>query len=395
MANKKHRKNGEGTLFKRKDGRYQASFIPENGKRKYVYGKTQAEALDKLRTAQAEDKRGTLATGPRQKLGGYLTQWLEQVHKPMIRVGTYVQYRTAINKHLIPGLGHIILQKLTPQQVQAFYAVKIKEKMAPGYVRFMHVVLHHAMENAVRWNLVSRNVVSLVSAPRPIRHDVNSITSAQAHKLLEVAKGQHMYAIVALAVTTGMRRGEILALHWSDIDFQANVLFVRHTVNQYVGYGYVENDPKTKSSRRKIVLPNIVIEALQAHRFIQEEMRLKAGDKWVEHNLIFSSKHGDYLHSTTLGYRFHKLLDAAGLPSMRFHDLRHSAATILLTMGIHPKVVQELLGHSSIAMTIDIYSHVLPSMQQGAMEKINDAFHQESKGNDVKKDQEDQGSNKK
>jgi len=384
MANKKHRKNGEGTLFKRKDGRYQASFIPENGKRKYVYGKTQGEALEKLRKAQQEEKQGTLATGPRQKLGDYLNQWLEQVHKPMIRVSTYIEYRSLLNRHIVPELGNIYLQKLTPQHIQTFYATKQREGRAPRSVAIMHAVLHSALEHAVRWNLVSRNVVSLVSPPRMEKHEAVLLTSAQAQKLLEVAKGQHMYALLVIAVTTGMRRGEILALHWSDIDFQASTLFVRHTVNRYPGYGFVENEPKTKSSRRKIVLPNIVIEALKAHRSIQDDMRLKAGEKWIEHDLIFSSKHGDYLYPTTLGGRFHKLLDAAGLPSMRFHDLRHSAATILLTMGVHPKVVQELLGHSSIAMTMDTYSHLLPSMQKDAMDRINDVFLQEDQGNEEK-----------
>ncbi len=304
-------------------------------------------------------------------------QWLEHVHKPMIRVSTYVQYTSLLKRHIIPALGNVYIQKLTPQQIQAFYATKLRENLAPRSVVVMHAILHTAIENAVRWNMVSRNVVSLVSAPRIEKHEAILLTSAQAQKLLDVARGDYMYVILTIAVMTGMRRGEILALRWSDIDFQANVLFVRHTINRYPGHGYVEGDPKTKSSRRKIVLPNIVMEALKDQRPMQDETRKKAGAKWVENNLIFTNRQGGYLNPNGVLHAFHRILDAAGLPHMRFHDLRHSAATILLTMGVHPKVVQELLGHSTISMTMDTYSHVLPSMQKDAMDRINDAFLQE------------------
>src|SRR6266550_1750176 len=176
--NKKHRKNGEGTLFKRKDGLWQASFVPENGKRLYFYGKTQAEALEKLRKAQQEDQKGLLATGPKQKLGDYLVEWLEATHKPpMVKPSTYIQYRSVIHRHLVPGLGHVFLRKLTPQHIQAFYAQKIKEGLKPRTIALIHAALHKALENAVKWNLISRNVASLVSLPRAEAHEIHPLTS--------------------------------------------------------------------------------------------------------------------------------------------------------------------------------------------------------------------------
>lgn len=374
VQSKKHRKNGEGTLFKRKDGRWQASFITENGKRQYVYGKTQKEALEKLRKSQQEDKQGILATGPSQPLGEYITQWLEHVHKPTIRISSYVTYQSLIRAHIIPDLGHIALQKLTPQRIQKFYSELLEDGLSPQTVSSIHAILLSALDNAVRWNLIARNVVSLVSAPHIERHEAIVLNAEEAKKLLEIVKGNRMFAIILIAVTTGLRRGEILSLHWNDINLQDGTLYAHRTMNRFAGYGFVENDSKTKSSRRKITLPEVVVDALVEHKSMQDNRRENAGPKWVERNLVFCNATGNYIQPGYVRIRFHELIAKVGLPAMRFHDLRHSAATILLIMGVHPKVVQELLGHSSIAITMNVYSHLLPSMQGDAMNLVNDVF---------------------
>jgi integrase len=380
---KKVRKNGEGTLFKRKDGRYQASFVPENGKRKYVYGKTSDEALSKLRALQEEDRKGTLRIGPRQKLGDYLVQWLESTQKPpMSRPGTYVSYRSIMKKHLISGLGHIYLQKLTPQDIQNLYAQKIRSGLKPRTVEKIHAVLHKALSNAVRWNLVSTNVASLVSVPRPERYEGPVLTSSQARQLIETVKGNRMETILTLAITTGMRRGEILALRWIDIDFKNKVLYVRRTVNRLGGFGLVVNDPKTKTSRRKISLADFTIKALQEQRTRLEQVRLQAGDKWHEQGLVFPCANGGFIEPDYLYRQFQRMLNKIGFPRMRFHDLRHSAATILLVMGVPMKVVQELLGHSTMAMTADTYSHLLPSMQEDAAKRLDEEFNKKDNDNE-------------
>src|SRR2546430_3903274 len=292
----------------------------------------------------------------------------------MVKPNTYLQYRSVIHCHLVPGLGHVFLRTLTPQHIQAFYAQKVKEGLKPRTIALIHAALHSALENAVKWNLISRNVASLVSLPHAQAHEIHPLTSDEVEKLVAAAKGHWLEPILILAVTTGMRRGELLALRWNDVDLERGVLHVRRTANRLGGYGVVEHDPKTRSSRRKVVLPNVALKMLKDHRLYQDQMKAKAGDNWKALNLVFTNDFGDFISVDKLLRHFKVLLEKAGLPHMRFHDLRHSAATILLTMGVHPKVVQELLGHSTIAMTMDTYSHLLPSMQKDAAHKMDTAF---------------------
>jgi integrase len=340
--------------------------VEETGKWKYLYADNEKEANEKLQHALYEQKQGRLATGPRQKLEAYLPHWLDVVKKPELRRTTYARYRIHIYKHILPRLGHVQLQKLTPQQVQSLYA-SLQETQSPGSVRMLHSILHEALRNAVSWNLVSRNVCDLVSPPKPEKHEAQTLNADQAQRLLEVAKRHNLEAMLTMAITTGMRHGELLALKWQDIDFIDKSVRVRRTVSFLAGQGYKENDPKTAKGRRKIALPHITIEQLKEHRIHQLEMRRKAGDAWQERDLVFCNAYGHYMHSGHLRTQFYRLLESAGLPRMRFHDLRHSAATLLLSMGVHPKVVQEILGHSDIGVTMDVYSHVLPTMQSDAM----------------------------
>ena len=370
------RGHGEGTIFQRKDGRWQAQITLEGGqrKRKTFYGKTKKEVQEKLRVAINQQKLGILATGPQQTLEVYLLNWLENVYKPHVRPLSYVQHRSAINLHLIPGLGKITLQKLTPERIQAFYAQKLQEGLAPRSIALIHAALHGALENAVKWNLVSRNVAKLVSLPRTERHEIQPLTPEQARKLIEVSRGTRLEAMLVVALTTGMRRGELLALRWEDVDIEHGVLQVRRTVNHVSGHGYVENGPKTKAGRRKIMLPNFTIVALKEHRLRQNKQRDDAGDKWQERGLVFTNASGSFMRPYSVLEWFSRILKDADLPHMRFHDLRHSAATILLSKGVQPKVVQELLGHSNISMTMDVYGHVMPSMQQDAIQKLDDLY---------------------
>jgi len=373
MANKR-RGHGEGSIYRRKDGRWAASITLEHGKRKYFYGDTRREVQEKLKVALREQQQGTLATGPQQTLKAYLEQWIEQVHKPIIRASTYEMYRVVVYKHLIPGLGHIQLQKLTPQHLQSFFTKKQDEGLSAGRVKAFHTLLHEALENAVKWNLVTRNVCDLVSVAAPGRREMHTLTQEQAKRFLQAAREHRLEVLFIVAVVTGMRRGELLALHWQDVDLDAGCLFVRYTANRIGKLGIVVSEPKTKHGRRKIVLPDFVIEALKRHREQQQAARNQAGPKWRETDVVFCNIYGGYIEATNLRTVFKRILKSAGLSDIRFHELRHSAATILLGMGIHPKIVQELLGHSSIGITLDVYSHVLPTMQQEAMNKFGDVF---------------------
>ena len=370
----KQRGHGEGSIYQRKDGRWVASITLENRKRKQFYGKTRKEVQEKLRVALNEQRQGTLATGPQQTLKQYLEYWLEDVHKPAIRLSSYMQYRGILDKHIFPLLGHIQVQKLTPQQVQSFYARKEKEGLALGTIRTIHAVLHNALSHAVSINLVSRNVSDVVNPPRLVKHERHPLTIEQAQKLLQHVQGHSLEGLITVALATGMRRGELLGLRWQDIHFDTKSLQIQRTISRQRKKGIVESEPKTSRGRRNIILPPFAIEALKEHRTRQLEVRLKVGSAWEESNFVFCNGHGGFLEPSQLHMMFRNLLKEADLPQIRFHDLRHSAATMMLTMGVHPKVVQELLGHSSISLTLDTYSHVLPSMQQEAMDKLDALF---------------------
>jgi len=367
-------RHGDGSVFQRKDGRWVVQIILESGKKKQFYFKSEKEALAARRKLLHEKEQGTLATGSRQLLGVYLTNWLEQVYKPTVRPNTYKQYRSIVNYHLIPALGNIAVQKLTAEKVQSFYARKLDEGLAPKSIALIHAVLRKALNNAVKWGLVSRNVTKLVTLPRVERYEAQTLTVEQALKLIEVAGGSRIEALLLVALATGMRRGELLALRWNDIDFEKGVVHVQRTMSYIYGYGYKESEPKTRSSRRVIVLPEVATEALKVHREYQGQARIKAGEKWQEQGIVFCNIYGGFFNPSAVVAKFKVLLKDAGLPDMRFHDLRHSAATILLIAGVHSKVVQERLGHSTILTTLNVYSHVLPSMQQDAADKIDDLF---------------------
>jgi integrase len=371
MARRGH---GEGSVYQRKDGRYVASITVENRKRKYFYGATKREVLDKLKVALYEQQQGKLATGPKQTVEQFFSRWLEEVHKSAIRISTYTKYRNLLSKHILPSIGRIQLNKLTLQQLQALYSRKLQEGFAPSTVHAIHELIHRGLDQAVVWKIITENVSDNASLPRVPKQERPTLTKEQAQKLLDTAKGHPLEALLTVALATGMRRGEMLGLRWQDINFETMSLQVRRTVGFGKNHKYIENEPKTSSGRRRIVLPQFVIDALKQHRLRQVERRLQVGEAWIDRDLVFCNMVGDYFTLSSLASMFQRLLKKAVLPHMRFHDLRHSSATILLTMGVHPKVVQELLGHSQISMTMDTYSHVLPSMQQEAMKKLDEAF---------------------
>lgn len=377
MARQKRRGKGEGSVFPRKDGRWTAQLTLEDGTQKQVHRKTRQEAHKALQQMLREQEQGMLATGSQQTMKQFMEYWLEEVHRPTIRTSSYANYRGILDKHILPALGHIQVQKLTVQHVQKFYASKLKEGLSPKTIKVYHAVLHNALSHAVYINLVSRNVSDLAtkSLPKQTRYEIQPLTTEQAQAFLETVKGHHLETLLILAITTGMRRGELLALRWQDIDFDNKHLQVCRSVRREAKRGLVVNEPKTQAGRRKVVLSSFLIEVLKQHRVRQLEVRLQAGTAWEDHGLVFCTKRGRLFDPTYMLVLFKKLLQDVGLPLMRFHDLRHSAATLLLAMGVHVKVVQELLGHSNITTTLNTYSHVLPSLQQDAMNKMSDLFN--------------------
>ena len=373
------RGNGAGSVYHRKsDNKWVGSISLENGKRKVFYGKTQKEVQDKVNEALYQQQKGVLITAPNESLKVYLERWLEVVcMPPNLRVSTYVKYKKTITTYIIPAIGRVPLQKLEPLHVKRLYNNQLKRGLSPKMVVEIHGLLHKALDDAVKWGLVGRNVCDLVDRPRVEKKETPVLEKDQALALLESVKQHRLGVLLLVVLTTGMRRGELLALRWSDVNLEKGTLFVNKTVDYIPHYGYVENGAKTKAGRRTIKLAAFVVEILKSYKERQQGLKVKAGTKWIEKDLVFCGLTGNYFNPNYLLRLFKKVLVDAGLSHMRFHDLRHSAATILLAMGIHPKVVSELLGHSSFLITMNLYGHVFPSMLDEVVVKWNQEFNPE------------------
>lgn len=369
----KRRGHGEGSVTLLKDGRWRAYISLGKNKRKYFYGKTQKEVIAKLQKGQREKQQGTLITTPDQPLKVYLTRWLE-VYKPTVRLATYNIRRLIVQNHIIPALGDIPLQRLTPQEVRVFYASELERGLKGSSVGTYHVTLHKALDRAAKDGLIARNVCDLVDPPKSERVEMTTLNKDQALQFLSAARGHRLELLFTMAITTGMRQGELLGLRWSDIDMERGTLSVRRTIKRVGKYGIIETEPKTAKGKRQISIPPFILDMLRVHQDQQTALRMAAGEKWQDRGMVFCTDTGGYFEGQRVHKPFKQLLAAAGLPDIRFHDLRHSAATLLLAMKEHPKVVQELLGHSSITTTLMTYSHVLPIMHEEAMRKMGDMF---------------------
>lgn len=367
--------HGGGSVFRRKDGRYEAKFYdPETGKPIIRYPRTQAEAEALLDQIKMEVRQGTLSRGPKQKVKDYMAAWLEEVQKPALRPGPYAVQRSIVNRHIIPALGEIELRKLTPRQVQKLYTDKEGQGLKKVSVRNIHKVLHTALENAVRWDLVSQNVCDKVTPPQVRKRKATILATDQLKRLVQAAeKHENMDAFIKLVVTTGMRHSEMLALQWDDIDFENSILMVRRNVTHVSGQGFISGPPKTESGDRKIILSQLVIRALRKHQERQEAIKQQAGKNWLDKDLVFCNKCGEYIHLGGNLYRYRKVLKEAGLPPLTVQGLRHNVATFLINvLKYPPSLVQALLGHSSALITLDVYTHTDPTLLQQIMDDLDD-----------------------
>jgi integrase len=369
---------GGGSVYQLKDGRYAGSIKdPVSGKRIVRYGKTHKEAEKKLEDIKFEIRQGTLATGPNQTLEQFLTKWLNDVYRLEVRDSSYSQRETLLRNQILPALGHIQLRKLSPMHVETFYTKKLQEGLTPATVKSFHAILHKALKVAVRWKLVPYNVCDQVTPPSLKDEEAGkALTMEQAVTLLKACQGHRLEAFITLALLTGMRHGELDALRWDDINFEEGYLQVRRTVGRIAGKkGFVERAPKTRKSKREIVLPRLALDALVKHRERQREVQAQAGEQWAALNLVFCNPRGGFLSAPATLWAFYRLLEKAGLPQIRIHDLRHTASTLFsLEMGQPEKLVQDLLGHESIEMTRGKYTHGDRKLQRRMMEEVDRIF---------------------
>jgi integrase len=365
----KRRGNGEGSIYKRKDGLWTATISLSGGRRKSFYGRTRPDVAGKLGAALKANHDGLPLIGERLTTGAYLADWLEAV-RPTIRPQTFRRYEQYIRLDAVPVIGAVPLSRLSPDHIQRLYANRLGAGLSATSVGHLHSVIHKSLGDAARWGKVARNVASLVTRPKAKRHEMRVLSPEESRAFLEAANGERLEALLTLAITSGMRQGEILALKWADVSLDAATLAVRATL-QRTKDGFDFAEPKTPRSRRQIALTKTAVDALRRHRATQLEERLRQ-PYWHDESLVFASEVGSPIEATNLIRRsFHPLLERAGLPRIRFHDLRHTAATLMLGQGIHPRIASEMLGHSQIAVTLDLYSHVTPTMQRQAVEAMD------------------------
>jgi integrase len=365
-------------ITERDDGRWMGRYTVQTSTgaaRRAVYGRTYKEAEKKLAVAMGDAARGIVYDDENQTVGKYMTRWLSDSAKHAVKATSYRAYESQIRNHIVPALGKVKLSRLTPAHLQALYAAELREGMKPASVRQTHAILHKALEQAVRFNLIPTNPASKVDPPKIRQEEITPLTAEQASKLLDLTRNERdrFEALYVLALTTGLRIGELLGLKWSDIDLDARRLRVSRQL-QRGEEGLIFTEPKA-ASRRTVDLPARAVEALKRYRKRQVEETLNAGGAYRDNDLVFAGDLGGPIGPDRVTQRaFKPLLKRAGLPEIRFHDLRHTFATLLLARGVHPTYVQRALGHASVKMTLDRYSHWMPTMGRATAEAIDAAL---------------------
>jgi Site-specific recombinase XerD len=397
------RGNGEGSIFKRNDGKWCG--VVTNGRdkegrlnRQYVYGKSRQEVADKILKMQHEIKTGTYIEPTKVKVGEWLDLWLQEYMKPSLRPTTFGSYEHIIRTHIKPELGDIILKDLRPEHLQKLYNEKFRKGRVDGtgglsakYVRYIHNLVHESLDQAIKNQLIARNVSEATTLPRQEKKEIRVLSVEEQRRFTEVLENDPWGSAIKLDLASGLRLGELLALKWKDIDFEEGVIRVRSSLARVKVFENENNpvpssntkrkettlifqEPKTKSGKRNIPIPDNILKELKEHLERQENEKNFMGEAYVDYGLVFCTQYGTPIEPRNMMRRFYQLVSDAGLQKANFHALRHTYATRALEAGIHPKVVQEILGHSNISMTLDIYSHVMPELKKEAAGKLNHLF---------------------
>ena len=356
-----------------------------NGKRirKWVSGFDTKKEAEKAMTAKLQEIHSGLYVEPaKETMESYMTTWLAD-KASQVRPSTYRGYAWLINRHIIPGLGRIKISDLRPQHLQTFYRnlQKQEKPLSNRSILHTHMILHEALDRALKWGLIARNVADAVDPPRPETKQNRIWTPEDVRRFLEANEKEdpRFFAGFVLGIMVGMRKGEILGLRWSDIDWKQSVAHINQSLT-WVNGGPRFLEPKTDRSRRAVALSPETIEVLKKHRSHQAPERLLYGQAYQEYDLVLCRVDGRPVHPRTFDAAWYRALDRADVPRIRFHDLRHTHASLLLAQGVHPKIVSERLGHSTINVTLDIYSHVLPGLQKEVANQFDDVIFRRNSG---------------
>ena len=369
-----------GSIQKTKAGTYKiyvdVGRDPITGKRKRHVEtlRTKREAERRVNEIIRQVETQTYVMPHKELFGDFLIMWLEE-KRTQVRENTWYSYQSIIRSHITPSLGDITLSDLTPAHLSDFYKSLREKSLSSQRIRYAHVIIRSALDTALKWGMVTRNVANSVNPPRVPRKEIQVWDSEEVLHFLKEAQKDKYYIAFSLAITTGMRQSEILGLRWKDVDLKANKLYVTQVLDKHT---LTFQEPKTRHSRRAIDLIPLTVEDLRRHKAIQAQERLK-NRNYQGYDLVVATSNGTPVRSNNLIRNYKRIVELSGVPYIRFHDLRHVHATMLLKQGVHPKIVQERLGHSSINVTLDIYSHVLPSLQEAAAEAFSELLFNKDK----------------
>jgi integrase len=362
----KRRARGEGTVYKRSDGLWVAQITLSNGKRKAKYSRKQSEVKDWLLERRRQITDGVLVDDKKITFGNFLEQWFEDIAKPRLKPSTIITHTSVIKNHIQPAIGEIRLSQLSPVHLQSLYSQKLKEGLSSRTVKYIHTIIHQTLDQALKWGLVARNVSDVVDAPKLVKTPVEPLTQDQVKRLLEVLEGDRLYSFYVVSLGCGLRRGEALALTWDAVDLENGTLYVKQIIQHIIGQGLVISEPKSEKSRRVVVMPDFVKEALITHK----------NNQVIESEYVFHTSVGTPFYPRNIVRHFKKNLDKAGLPNhIRLHDLRHTFVSFMLAQNVPPKDVQVIAGHASFKTTMDIYGHLMPGAQQEAAKKMDKLFN--------------------
>ncbi|MGI5250069.1 tyrosine-type recombinase/integrase [Actinacidiphila glaucinigra] len=370
---RKRNPNGAGTITKRKDGRYQAAVYvlqPDGTRaRKFAYGKTWAECDVKRRELLAKVESGIPVPTRSARLGEWLPYWLENVIKPRRKRTTFAKYEVHVRLYLVPLLGSKKLDALSVADVRRFL-VRVEQQTTAATAKESHKVLRSALSAACREELISRNVASIVEPPQVEQRDLSPWSLDETLDFLAAARTDPLYAAFVIAIALGFRRGEIIGLRWQDVDLEQRVIRVRKQRQRVHGEVY-DDDPKGRRRKQSLPLPAMCVAPLRWQRMRQAAMRERAGEQWTESDYVFTTRTGRPVEPRNLYRSFTRVAGNAGLRVIRLHDARHGCATLLTAAGVAPRVVMEILGHSQIAVTMNVYTHVVQDTQREAVSHMD------------------------
>jgi integrase len=380
-SDRSKRASGESSIYRDEDGRWHGFVsmgLKENGRRdrRHVSGVRRVDVVAKVRAIEAKRDAGLVeAAGRAPTVGGGLDHCLDNIAARRVRARTLESYRSTVRLHLRPAVGHHRLDRLQPEHLERLYGALADKGLSPASILRAHRVLSRALRIALQRGKVARNVATLVDPPAAKRPQTAlPLTQQEARQVLAAAQTHPNAARWTVALAVGLRQSEALGLRWADLDLDTGTLSVRRGLHRVSGQGLVYEEPKAERSRRTLALPRQLVEALRAHRAAQQQERITAGSLWEDNDLVFAQANGRPIERKSDWEAWKALLTEAGVRHVRLHDGRHTAATLLLSEGVHPRVVMEVLGHAQMRTTTDTYSHVMPALGRDAADRMGNAL---------------------